>query len=304
MDQLEGLDLVDLALDDDLGVFGVVHDVIQAVDRALGNVSFLNGEGVLATVDIQDHFVPGARLAPESDRARGVPPDAQFPMRGDRKVGIGVDEVDDLVPDILAGLALDRRVKRLDAIDGDLDFFAAGQDRRQLGLVLRGVGQIDRQSLVELQMPPAADRDGGRVADAVQIDPVLARSEDQDAPGESVRDEQVLPVISQRGGRPHAARALRFRQLDEIRLADDYIRGRRVRGRHGIVHQDAVVAGIGDEEHPIDDQSESREIQGALAPLRIARLVGIDLLTLRRERDCQGDICRRRLVLAAGAVIV
>ena len=304
MHQLEGLDLVDLALDNDLGVFGVVHDVIQAVDRTLGNVSFLHGEGVLATVDVQNRRVAGARLAPESDRARGVPPDAQFPMRGDRKVGIGVDEVDDLVPDILAGLALDRRVKRLDAIDGDLDLFAAGQDRWQLRLVLRGVGQIDRQGLVELQVPPAADGDSGRVADAVQIDPVLARSEDQDASGERVRDVEVLPVIGQRGRRPHAARTLRLRQLDEIRLADDDVRGRRVRGRHGVVHQDAVVASIGHEQHPIHDQSESREIQGALAPLRIARHVGIDLLALRRERDCQGNIRRRGLVLAPGAVVV
>ena len=304
MHQLESLDLVDLALDDDLGVFGGVHEVVQAVDHALGNVPFRNGVAVLATVDVQDHLVPGARLAPESDRARGVSTYAEFPMRGDRKVGIGVDEVDDLVPDMLAGLAFDRRVERLDAVDGDLDLFSAGQDGRQLGLVLRRVRQVDRQGLVELQMPPAADRDGGRVADAVQVDPVLAGREDQDAPREGIRDEQVLAVIRQRGGRPHAARTLRFGQLDEIRLADDDIRSRRVRGRDGIVHQDAVVAGIGHEQHPIHDQSESREIQGALAPLRIARHVGIDLHPLRRERDCQGNVRRRRLVLAACAVVV
>ena len=304
MHQLEGLDLVDLPLDNDFGIFRRVNEVVQAVDHSLGNVPLRNDVAVLATVDVQSHLVSGARLAAETDRARGVSTDAEFPMRGDRKVWIGVDEIDDLVPDVLASLAFDRRVERLDAINGDLDFLSTWQYRWQLGLVLRRVRQVDREGLVKLEMPPAADRDGGRVADTVQIDPVLAGREDQDAPGEGVRNVEVLPVIGQRGGRPNAARTFRLGQLDEIRLADDDIRGRRIRRRDGIVHQDAVVPGISDKEHAIHDESESREIQGAFATLRIARLVGIDFHSLRRKRNRQGNICRRGLVLTTGTVVV
>ena len=304
MDDLECLDLVDPALDDHLGILRVIHQVIQAVDESLRDVALGHDVGVLAAVDVQGHLVARARLAPEADLARGMASDAQPGRCRHRQVRVGVDQAHDLVADILGRLALDSRIEEFRSVQGDLDLLAARQHGRLAGLVLGRVGNVHRQVLVELQVPAAADADSRRVANAVEIDHVLARREDQDAARERVGDEQILAVIGHGRRRADAPRPLGLGELHEVRLADDQVGLGTVLCRDLVVDQDAVVARIGHEQTLVHHQREAREVQRPGAAARVAHLVGIQLRALGRQRDHERHVGRGRLVLASASVVV
>ena len=188
-----------------------------------------------------------------------------------RQVRVVVDDAHDLVADILGRLALDSRIEEFRAVQGDLDLLAAWQHGRLPGLVLGRVGDVHRQVLVELQVPAAADADSRGVADAVEIDHVLARREDQDAAREGIGDEQILAVIGHRRRRADAARPLGLGELHEVWLANDQVGLGAVRCRDLVVDQDAVVARIGHEQTLVHYQREPREGQRSRAAPRVAR---------------------------------
>ena len=148
------------------------------------------------------------------------------------------------------------------------------------------------------------DANRRRVSNAVEVDQVFARREDQDAARERIGDKQILAVVSHRGGRANAPRAFRLGELHEVRLADHQVSRHAVRHGDLVVDQDAIIAGIGHEQTLIDRQREAREVQRRLAAAWIPHFVGVDLVPPRRQRDRQRHVGRGGLILTATAVVV
>ena len=76
MHDFQCLDLVYAAFDNHFRIICLVHQEVQAVDETLRDIAFRHDVGILSAIDVQRHFVAGARFAPEADFARGVAADA------------------------------------------------------------------------------------------------------------------------------------------------------------------------------------------------------------------------------------